>query len=92
MVPSGACLRRGSAGTSRGSTYVSTVSAADGSVYRAYLTRKHRRALRTSVQITMDRYSHLFDQSYADESAKLEAALFGRSVLSAPLDALPSEA
>jgi integrase len=30
-----------------------------------------------SVQITMDRYSHLFDQSYGDESAKLEAALFG---------------
>jgi integrase len=32
-----------------------------------------------SVQITMDRYSHLLDQSYADESAKLEAALFSGS-------------
>jgi integrase len=30
-----------------------------------------------SAQITMDRYSHLLDQSYADESDKLEAALFG---------------
>ena len=30
-----------------------------------------------SVQITMDRYSHLMDQSYSDESDKLEAALFG---------------
>lgn len=30
-----------------------------------------------STQITMDRYSHLLDQSYADESDKLEAALFG---------------
>jgi integrase len=29
------------------------------------------------VQITMDRYGHLMDQSYADESGKLEAALFG---------------
>jgi hypothetical protein len=28
-----------------------------------------------SVQITLDRYGHLFDQSYADESAKLEKAL-----------------
>jgi hypothetical protein len=27
-----------------------------------------------SVQITMDRYSHLFDQSYVDESDKLEQA------------------
>jgi hypothetical protein len=27
------------------------------------------------VQITLDRYGHLFDQSYADESAKLEKAL-----------------
>ncbi len=27
-----------------------------------------------SVQITLDRYGHLFDQSYGDESAKLEAA------------------
>jgi integrase len=30
-----------------------------------------------SVQITLDRYGHLFDQSYGDESAKLETALFG---------------
>lgn len=30
-----------------------------------------------SAQITMDRYAHLFDQSYGDESDKLEAALFG---------------
>lgn len=30
-----------------------------------------------SVQITLDRYGHLLDQSYTDESAKLEAALFG---------------
>jgi len=30
-----------------------------------------------SVQITMDRYAHLFDTSYADESAKLEEAVFG---------------
>jgi hypothetical protein len=28
-----------------------------------------------SVQITLDRYGHLFDQSYTDESAKLEKAL-----------------
>ncbi len=28
-----------------------------------------------SVQTTLDRYGHLFDQSYTDESAKLEAAL-----------------
>ncbi len=33
-----------------------------------------------SVQITIDRYSHLFDQSYSDESAKLEQALFGQVV------------
>ena len=36
-----------------------------------------------SSQITLDRYSHLFDQSYADESAKLEAALFSDSPLQA---------
>ena len=30
-----------------------------------------------SSQITLDRYSHLSETSYADESAKLEAALFG---------------
>jgi integrase len=30
-----------------------------------------------STQITMDRYSHLLDQSYTDESNKLEAVLFG---------------
>jgi len=29
-----------------------------------------------SSQITLDRYSHLLDQSYSDESEKLEAALF----------------
>lgn len=29
------------------------------------------------MQVTLDRYSHLCDQSYGDESAKLEAALFG---------------
>ena len=29
------------------------------------------------MQITMDRYSHLLDQSYADESDELETALFG---------------
>ena len=29
------------------------------------------------VQITMDCYGHLLDRSYADESGKLEAALFG---------------
>jgi hypothetical protein len=27
--------------------------------------------------ITLDRYGHLLDQSYSDESEKLEAALFG---------------
>jgi integrase len=37
-----------------------------------------------SVQITLDRYGHLFDQSYGDESAKLEEALFsGRPALQA---------
>jgi integrase len=30
-----------------------------------------------SVQITLDRYGHLMDQSYGDASAALEAALFG---------------
>lgn len=30
-----------------------------------------------SVQITLDRYGHLMDQSYGDASARLEAALFG---------------
>jgi integrase len=30
-----------------------------------------------SVMVTLDRYSHLFDQSYGDEGDKLEAALFG---------------
>jgi integrase len=30
-----------------------------------------------SSQITLDRYGHLLDQSYSDESEKLEAALFG---------------
>ena len=31
-----------------------------------------------SSQITLDRYGHLLDQSYSDESAKLEQALFGQ--------------
>ena len=30
-----------------------------------------------SIAITMDRYGHLFDQSYADASESIEAALFG---------------
>jgi integrase len=30
-----------------------------------------------SVQITLDRYGHLIDQSYGDASDRLEAALFG---------------
>jgi integrase len=34
-----------------------------------------------SVQITLDRYGHLMDQSYGDASERLEAALFGASVL-----------
>jgi hypothetical protein len=29
------------------------------------------------VQITLDRYGHLMDQSYGDASGRLEAALFG---------------
>ena len=32
-----------------------------------------------SVQITLDRYGHLMDQSYGDASEQLEAALFGSS-------------
>jgi integrase len=37
----------------------------------------HQRQLgQASVQITMDRYSHLLDESYADESDKLEPALW----------------
>ena len=39
-----------------------------------------------SVQITLDRYGHLMDQSYGDASARLEAALFG------PADAAAVEA
>lgn len=30
-----------------------------------------------SIQITLDRYGHLLDQSYGDASARLEATLFG---------------
>jgi integrase len=36
-----------------------------------------------SSQITLDRYSHLFDTSYSDESEKLEQALFGAVPLQA---------
>jgi integrase len=32
-----------------------------------------------SVQITLDRYGHLMDQSYGDASSQLGAALFGES-------------
>jgi integrase len=32
-----------------------------------------------SVQITLDRYGHLMDQSYGDASDRLEAALFAKS-------------
>jgi integrase len=35
-----------------------------------------------SVQITLDRYGHLMDQSYGDETDKLEAALFGAETAS----------
>lgn len=49
-----------------------------------------------SVQITLDRYGHLMDQSYGDASAQLEAALFGGnpgSVLAASADVdVPSRA
>ena len=31
-----------------------------------------------SVQITLDRYGHLMDQSYGDASDRLEATLFGK--------------
>jgi integrase len=34
-----------------------------------------------SSQITLDRYGHLLDQSYADESEKLEATLFGSTAI-----------
>jgi integrase len=34
-----------------------------------------------SSQITLDRYGHLLDQSYSDESEKLEAALFGTTAM-----------
>jgi integrase len=34
-----------------------------------------------SVQITLDRYGHLMDQSYGDASGRLEAALFGRKAI-----------
>jgi hypothetical protein len=36
-----------------------------------------------SVQITLDRYGHLMDQSYGDASGRLDAALFGASALPA---------
>jgi integrase len=36
-----------------------------------------------SVQITLDRYGHLMDQSYGDASGRLEAALFARSATDA---------
>lgn len=42
-----------------------------------------------SVQITLDRYGHLMDQSYGDASDRLEAALFGdgtASISQASLD------
>src|SRR4029453_13053390 len=35
-----------------------------------------------SVQITLDRYGHLMDQSYGDASAQREAALFGAATAS----------
>jgi hypothetical protein len=35
------------------------------------------------VQITLDRYGHLMDQSYGEETDKLEAALFGGKAASA---------
>ena len=41
-----------------------------------------------SVQITLDRYGHLMDQSYGDASDRLEAALFGGAAASGP-QALP---
>lgn len=37
-----------------------------------------------SSQITLDRYGHLFDQGYSDESEKLEAALFGPTDVATP--------
>jgi integrase len=42
-----------------------------------------------SVQTTLDRYGHLFDQSYADESAKLEKALADALEPASGLQALP---
>jgi integrase len=36
-----------------------------------------------SVQITLDRYGHLMDQSYGDASDRLEAALFAKSATEA---------
>jgi integrase-like protein len=50
----------------------------------------------SSIAITMDRYGHLFDQSYSDASDRLEAAFYGApaaSVLPAPASAqVPSPA
>ena len=54
-------------------------SGSDGST-TAYISEQLGHA---SVQITLDRYGHLFDQSYADESAKLEKALSTPSRLQA---------
>jgi integrase len=33
-----------------------------------------------SIQITLDRYGHLMDQSYRDASDRVEASLFAESV------------
>ena len=33
----------------------------------------------SSIGVTMDRYSHLFRETYAEEAAKLDASLFGES-------------
>jgi integrase len=37
-----------------------------------------------SIQITMDRYSHLFDQAYSDVQAQLEDAWAPRETASGP--------
>jgi integrase len=51
-------------------TYASLLIAQDAHV--KYISEQLGHA---SVQTTLDRYGHLFDQSYADESARLEKAL-----------------
>lgn len=38
------------------------------------------------MQITLDRYGHLMDQSYGDASERLEAALFGGRLRGAALE------